>query len=302
MPFDLKSWVVENKYLVVLFTLSTSFFILLHYFHFSWDFVAYVLNAKHWVGVSNYYELLRPPLMPLILLLLSPFGWLASEYMYIILISGLFAYSIVKLANSVKINNRDLFYFLSLSPYVLFQGLVNGTELLSLALFQLFLVYIFERKDFAGLYLGLACLTRYNFLIFLPLVVFTRDIKSIVKNIVYFALPFIPWFAYNYTSTGNIFTALADSYALNVILRSYAIQPIDYVNFLNIIAYLLPFFSLGIIYTIYRWKKFGGSLWNFLKVEEVNIIMLTVLLLSVYQYILIPIKNERFLSNHPFNI
>src|SRR5437016_2218738 len=93
-----KKWIVKNKFIVTLFFLSTSFFLYHHYSNLSWDFSIFVLNAKYWVGSSNYYEVLRPPLMSFLILILSPLTWQVSEYIYIIIISAVFMFSTIKLS------------------------------------------------------------------------------------------------------------------------------------------------------------------------------------------------------------
>ena len=160
-----------NKFLLIVFLLSTLFFIWQHS-AVSWDFTVYADNARYWSG-GSYYEVSRPPLLPFIL---YPLNNAFSEYVFIIIASLLFLYSTVKLADKLKIS-RELFYLFSLSPMVLFFGLLNGTELLSLALLELFFVYVIEKKARSGIFLGLACLARYNFLIFLSLFGYTNYLR-----------------------------------------------------------------------------------------------------------------------------
>src|SRR3989338_5837401 len=180
--------IAKNKPLLVIFLLSTSFFAWQHQF-ISWDFASYASNADYWQD-GSYYEVSRPPLAPIILYSLDIFP--LSEYIFIILASLLFLYSSVRFADCVKIR-REFFYIFSLSPVALFYGMLNGTELLSLALLELFLVYLLEKKPQAGMFLGLAFLTRYNFLIFFPLIFSNRYPKKIAATIALFLIPMIPW-------------------------------------------------------------------------------------------------------------
>ena len=274
---------VKNRYLLILFVLSTSFFIYQHSVNLSWDFAAYVSNAEYWLGNSNYYEPYRPPLMPLALGILSFFGWTAAEYLFILLCSALFLYSSTKLAESLKIN-PILFYLFSLSPFALFHGLINGTELLSLSLLELFIILLLKNKNYSGLFLGLAALTRYNFLIFLPLILLSRDIRGVCKNMLSFILPFIPWGIYNFYAYGNFLASFADIYAIGFKFREYLPNALNWLNFLNVISFLLPLFIIG----LFRRKNFTDD-------KKVTWIMGIILFLTIYQFYTTPYKVVRYL-------
>jgi hypothetical protein len=238
--------------------------------------------------------------MPFILSILSVFGWVASQYIYLVLISALFAYSSIKLADSLKLN-RTVFYLLSLNPYVLKLGLVNGTELLSLAFFELFAANLIAKKD-SGHWLGFACLSRYNLVIFLPALIFHKNIKKIIKNAVYFSLPFIPWFAYNYVKHGNIFMSIADIYANNVKFRGYIQQAFNFGHVGMVINFMLPFFFLGIVYVVYlvlngfyENRSMKGFFSVIFEKRIAEIIMLISFAAFLNGYNNIPIKDVRYL-------
>ena len=262
-------WIFKNKLLVILFALSTTFFVYQHFVNFSWDFATYEDNARYWAGQGSYYEPGRPPLVPFLLMLVG------GEYLFIVLSSMLFLYATIKLADAMKLR-REVFYLLLLSPFVLFFGLINGTELLSLALLEMFLAFIGKR--YSGIFLGIACLARYNFVIFAPLLLADRNPKKVVLNILFFILPFLPWFLYNFYLTGNAFTSLADSYAINVKFRYYFTQPFSYVHLATAITFLLPVFAYGLFRTLksMHFKR--------LENEKYNILMLAIMVLSVYLY------------------
>src|SRR3989344_3792254 len=134
---------VKNRYLLLIFILSTSFFIYQHSVNLSWDFSAYVSNAQYWAGDRDYYEPYRPPLMPLSLIILSIFSWKFAEYIFIILVSLLFLYSSSRVAEALNVD-KALFYLFSLSPFALFHGMISGTEILSLSLLELFVVSLIK--------------------------------------------------------------------------------------------------------------------------------------------------------------
>jgi len=292
--------IAKNKPLLVIFLLSTSFFAWQHQF-ISWDFASYASNADYWQGdiyrigsesdsAGFYYEISRPPLVPVILYLLGIFP--LSEYIFIILASLLFLYSSVRFADCVKIR-REFFYIFSLSPVALFYGMLNGTELLSLALLELFLVYLLEKKPQAGMFLGLAFLTRYNFLIFFPLIFSNRYPKKIAATIALFLIPMIPWLAFNFITTGNMLTSLADSFALNFKYRYYFTQPSSILHILTALSFLLPLFLLGLWQAFRKWN-FKPAM-KFLCSEKAKLLLIVVIALSLYQYLTTPSKELRYL-------
>lgn len=287
----------ENKLLLTVFLLSTIFFLWQHQF-VSWDFASYVSNAQYWNG-GSYYEISRPPLVPFILYALGTS--LLSEYIFIILASALFLYSTVRAADRMKIR-RDIFYLFSLSPMVLFYGLLNGTELLSLALFELFFIYLTDKPGknslkapvLSGLFLGLAVLTRYGFLIFLPLILSSRHPKKILTTLAVFAAMLVPWLAFNFLTTGNMLTSIADSFALNFKYRYYFTQPVSLSHILTAISFLLPLFVLGTWQTFRSANRKTGVM-DFLCKEKANILLIVIFLLSLYQYVATPSKELRYL-------
>ena len=97
-------WIFKNKLLVILFVLSTAFFVYQHFINFSWDFATYEDNARYWAGQGSYYETGRPPLVPFLL-------FIGGEYLFIVLSSLLFLYATIKLADAMKLR-REFFYLL----------------------------------------------------------------------------------------------------------------------------------------------------------------------------------------------
>ncbi len=291
----------ENKIIIILFIFSTSFFLYQHSISFSWDFCAYVLNAKYWFAQGAYFEPFRSPLMPFTMSIFSFFGWKSSEYIYIVLVSFLFMVSSVKLAESLKLN-KNIFYLLSLNPYILIMGMINGTELLSLSFLELFIAYLIKNKN-SGVFLGLASLSRYTCISFFPLLLFHRNIKSIIKNFILFVIPFIPWFIYNYIKFGNMFMSIADGYANNIYFRDYINQNINYMHIIHVVNFLLPFFLFGLVFTlfkIFKSLKDNNIIYNWKKFIEENIegiLMIFILIFSFYGYFKIPVKTSRYLFN-----
>jgi hypothetical protein len=277
---------LKRKDILILLVFSTLFFLFQHYFVLSWDFSTYVINAQYWFDNGSYLESLRPPLMSLIIGLFSFLGWNIAELCYVGLVSILFCISSVKLAKALKFN-PFFFYALSLSGYVLLVGLWNGTELLSLVLLEFAIVFILKGNSFSGLFLALSALTRYTALFFFPILFLHLNLKKILKSLVLFSLPLILWFSYNYFTYGNFFSSIANIYANNVVYRHYVHQAPNLLDFLGVIGILLPFFIVGIILVLYRFRE--------VKRIKANILMFFLLLYTAYSYISVPIKEIRYL-------
>lgn len=288
--------VFELTGVFLLLMAATAFFIYQHKLELGWDFMAYVLNAKYLFADGTYFQILRPPLTPFLLGVFSIFGWGLNEYVYIIFTSILFFISIIKLAEALGFN-RFYFYAISLSSYLLIYGLSEGSELLSISFFALFLAYLFKNQNF-GHYLGLAALTRYSFLGFGFLIFFYRGYKKILKNFGLLILVLLPWFFYNFIHYGNFFFGIADAYANNIYFRKqYIFQPLVLDHFWQVIYYLAPLLILGLIVVIIKlfkeYKKNGCQ--HILKNQRVLIIISLVALFALWNYIDIPIKRVRFL-------
>jgi len=265
----------------ILFTLSTAFFIHVYNVSYSWDFFAYILNAQHWFGTQTYFEIIRPPLTQTLIGLFSFMGWNASAYIYIIFCSGLFAFATIKIAKQLKVDELILYVSL-LSTQVLMMGLFAGSELLSLTLIMLGLAYALEGKPIAGLFLGLAALTRYNNTPFILLILFLKDYKKILQAGILFVAIFSPWLVYNYLTFGNMFRSMAELYAMNIIFRQDIIQPVNINHIIRIVN--IYFFALiGIFFAIR--KKYFKEL----------IIMILIGVFVYYNYATTPVKYERYL-------
>jgi hypothetical protein len=208
-------------------------------------------------------------------------GGVLAEYAFIIVVSVLFLYSSLKIAKTLKIR-QDLFYIFSLTPFTLFFGLINGTELLNLALIELFIAFLMEKRSFAGFFLGLAFLARYSSAILLPLVLIVKKPKGIAKNIVFFAAPIIPWLVFNFYQTGNMFTSIADTYALDVKYRFYISQFPDFTGIVKFASFFAPLIAIGLVIGLRNRKK-------------INLLFLLLLVVAVYQYATTPIKETRYL-------
>lgn len=293
----LRAFILRNFFILIMFFISLIYFLIQHYFNLTWDFKVYVMNARYLFLNGGYFEVYRAPLASLFLGLFIWIGKL-GEYFYIILVSLLFFYSSIKLSDALyekyffkfKINknfSRIVFYGLSLNFFTLHYGVLVGTELLGLALFELFLAFFILNKK-SGHLLGLACLTRYNFFIFSFLLLINKDYKKILKNLALFLLILIPWYVFNLIKWGNGFTSIISSYSLNILSRLDKIQSFDFSFILIVINWLIPLFLLGLIIAFYYHKKYS---------LKYPFLFSLIFILIIFDFYNTPFKIVRYLFN-----
>ncbi|MFH1212228.1 MAG: hypothetical protein V1659_04875 [Candidatus Woesearchaeota archaeon] len=272
-----------NFLLVIIFILSTAYFIYQHSASLSWDFEVYILNAKHWVYNSQFFEIGRAPMASLFLAVFLLAGE-SAPYLYIVFVSALFFYSSVKLADALKLSKLTV-YILSMNTAVLFIGLRVGSELLSLALLELFICGILLKKEKGGLFLGFAFLARYNSMIFLPLLLFYKKPSRILKACLFFLIPVVLWLLFCQLAYGHFLYSVADEYAKNVFYRTDIIERVKLMHFIDILGFLLPIMLSGIIFFLLELKKSKLQDW----------LMIAVAVLAVYSYVFVPVKLARYL-------
>ena len=270
-----------------LFIISTSFFIYQYSTNWSWDFSVYILNAKYWFANGNYFEWLRAPLTAFLLGIFGLMNWNLSPYIYIIFTSFLYLFSCIKFEKTYIKKNSLLFYALMLNPYVLMYGLLNGTELLSLSFVLLFFSYLFENPIKSGISLGLASLARYTNLPLILFLLFQKDLKKMFISLLFFVLPFLPWFYYNWLIKGHALTSIGNSFTLNIFLRNYTYQSFNFFHLLAATNFLLPFLIFGFEWAIKNFKK--------IKLEMLAVGLLAIV--TLVSYWALPVKECRYLFN-----
>jgi hypothetical protein len=226
-----------------------------------------------------------------------------GEYVYILFVSTLFFYFNIKIADLIfsKLSTfidrsyfRLIFYVFSLSFFVLIYGTKEGSELLSLTFFIAFIYFLFINR-ISGYFLGLAFLSRYNFLIFLPLLFFNKSFKKIGLNFLGFFIVILPWFLFNYFKFGNPFVSIINSYALNFAFKEYLFKPFEIGHLTSAIGLALPFFIFGFLISVYY-------LFNKYQNKTLFVLFFLLTLLTLYDYGHIPYKLLRYLFNFSFPI
>jgi hypothetical protein len=111
-----------------------------------------------------------------------------------------------------------LLYGIMLNPFFLYLSFVfNGTEILSLSFMLIAIGLIYRKKPTAGLFMGLAGLSKYPTLIFLPMLFFLKDRKKIITSFIFLILITMPWLVFNYIFYGNPFESYIADFTFNVV-------------------------------------------------------------------------------------
>ena len=279
----MKLKVIKNyKFILILYFLALIIFIIQHSTGLSWDFSAYVLNARYYLsGFTTYFEPLRPPLASMLLILLGA-GTLFSEYVFIVFVSLIHLFSCYKLC---KNHNLDLniFYAVSLTPFFLSLGFLAGTELLSLTMIQLMIAYFYDKK--AGLFLGLAALTRYTNISYFITLLFKRKLKPVIIALLIAALVVVPWLLFNWVKFGDPLFSMLDQYANNIGLRGYLWKAPSFLEFIEFFNYTLLLLPVGLFFVFKKPRK----------VSSIDLVMLFSLVFEIYSFIRIPLRSSRYL-------
>jgi hypothetical protein len=204
---------LELKWLIVFFV-PFLFFQINHIILAHWDTTAYIMNGKWFCGQQMYFEFIRPPL-PAFLNCLS--GATAFSMVTTTIFASLLyfaAIALIYLKFKKELNQPIFALFAFLFPPIIYNANF-GSDLLALA----FILLAFASKSplKKGFLASLASLSRYNFLIFAPLLIYEiKKARPIGKFLLAFALPWIPWMLYNFLFTGNPFFTIQETIFLNV--------------------------------------------------------------------------------------
>ncbi|MFT4312163.1 MAG: hypothetical protein ACMXYF_02945 [Candidatus Woesearchaeota archaeon] len=290
---------------LVLFFLSTIYFLYEQITNISWDFVVYLLNAQFYFDQSLYFEIGRPPLASF---LMGLFGvlttWEFAQILFIIFVCILYAYS-VYLFSLVTRFHLTLTYAFFLNAYVIIHGLFIGTEMLSLAFLLIAIAGITGGKMISGVALGLSALSRYTGLALFPLLLFHFQMKKIIFACIGFGLTLGAWLIYNYFVFGHMFASITNQYALNVLARREITQPVVFSHFFEASHVLTPFVFIGVIVVFVILFSSGKKLVNkkitwkkayvFLLKYQMQLLMIFLGAYTIYSYATTPFKFSRYL-------
>lgn len=252
----------------------------------SWDFTCYELNAKHILGQGRYFEVYRPPVLPLLMIPFGLISWTFSSYAVAILAALLYFYAVLEIIKLLKL--KAYFALLAVFPAIVFFGILEGTEMLSLSLVLLALVNSMKDR-YNGHLLALSFLTRYNMLIFFVFG-FRKNWKKTLINFLLILLTLLPWLVANQILWHYPIFSLTDTTALNVYFRSYIHEPTLISNVLKPDFLFETIGFLGIISFFLR--KIRNKSKRLFAYQMFFIIVVTLL-----AYFKVPVKSERYLYN-----
>ncbi len=183
-----------------------------------WDFLSHYLNGRTVangfnnalnrnsalsVGKNFYFDDVWEPLPSIIIaILILFFNGIALQVYLVLLIAFLFV------ASYITAKNLDVDPLLLSSvvagPFMIsYTILYNGNEVLASSFVLLTVGFIIAKQKKAGISAGLMGLAKYASLFLLPLILFLRKPKDILKAIILFALVTLPWLVFNYVAFGN---------------------------------------------------------------------------------------------------
>jgi hypothetical protein len=301
----LKDIIIKRKYLLIV--LITAVFLIYFYSKFIfWDVSAYLAQAKYYLGMIKYHEPLRPPLLPLILI---PFVWISNKLalaFFIIFTMGITIWVIEKYSNEFGFN-KSVFTLLLLNFATVSLGFIAGPDFLALLFLMLFSYYLIY-SNFGGLFLSLAILLRYNFVLLTPLIILPliiernkNGLKKSIYNFIFFCIPLILWFIYNKIKYGNFFTSILESYALNYTFRINVFNLSKTLSLNSIFINLNYIFIFFIVALIILYLKRKNITFNKSK-SSIILNSLIIGIMGLYTHLKIPIIDSRFLLPITFPI
>ncbi|MCL4388082.1 hypothetical protein M1567_02930 [Candidatus Marsarchaeota archaeon] len=226
-----------------------------------WDFAAHMLYAKALAGpafyssIANhtaamaisyenifYVEWFRAPLMSVLMVPFLPIGAYGPMYYVVAEIAFLIIASVYA-ADSISAN-RFLMLAMLITPYaVIYLTLLNGAEILSMALLLFGIGLAARGKWQAGAVLSLAGLAKYFSSIFILLLFFLPG-KERLKGFLSYLAVLAAWFAVNFAAYGNPIESYLQSFGEAFVI--YKVSESSIVgaaiqSFSIIFAYIIPF-------------------------------------------------------------
>jgi len=309
---ELLSNLLASKSIIVLIILSLIVIILSYnILGPSWDIIVHYLNARSYLSSrfyqnftsiningweiqqnTFYIEPLREAMpsiifIPLILLFHNPiFPYIIS--LYVIFIISIFVFS-----NALKFD-KILLYSVMLSPFfIYFSLLANGTELLSVSFLLMMLGSLYKKSPLSGVFLGLAALSKYPNLVFLPLLLFMENNKKTVVAYLLFILITIPWLIFNYVFYGNPIYAYTSSISFNITTSNPISIPV--VPFLIGLSIPTAFLLLGLLHKKYiNIKDIKDELKSTLTHNYFTKISIAFSTLAIIGYVIITLHTDYF--------
>jgi hypothetical protein len=231
-----------------------------------WDFTAHMLYANaltspaFYSSIANhtaalaisyenifYVEWFRAPLMSVLMVPFLPMGHYGPMY-YVVAELAFLIIASVYAADSIS-TNRFLMLAMLFTPYVvIYLTLLNGAEILSMALLLFGIGLAARGKWQAGLLLSLAGLAKYFSSVFILLLFFLPK-KERLKGLVSYLAVLAVWFAVNFATFGNPVESYLQSFGEAFVI--YKVSESSIVgaaiqSFSIIFAYIIPFIAAAV--------------------------------------------------------
>jgi hypothetical protein len=232
----------------------------------NWDMIVRILNARHVFFNGYYYEPMRALFESFVIGLFSFVSKPYAVYLFIFFVSVVFFIAVYYLSRQLKLNFPFLFLFL-LSPFLLFYGIKNGSDLLVIAFLLIYITAILKDKPvIAGIFLSLAFVSKSYAILFSPLLLFflwNKNLKGVLRlviSVVFAFLALIPYFIYNFLAYGNFLYSIGLSYLYFHIFSSYisfsfSINHLMNMPLIGFVEIILPA-ALLVFFFIYDRKHF----------------------------------------------
>lgn len=212
-----KQFIEKNRALSIYWVLLTGILLYQHSLGWNWDFLVYLMNGEYIFHGGQFMEWLRPPVAPVAMGLLQfIFSRPASGYVFILLSSAIFLYSLKKFSESEGLDLLTLAVLVS-TPAFIALSTREGTEMLSLAFILLFLADLDKAKS--GIWLGLSIFTRWTHAAMMPVVLLQESREKILKTGLFAAAVSVPWMIYSQAVAGDLLASPVSFIALNILLR-----------------------------------------------------------------------------------
>ncbi len=216
---DVEAFITRNEmYIIIAYFVSlATFFCVQFYLLQNWDMLVRILNSNFLFHNGYYFETQRALLESLVIGAFSFIFGGYAVYAFLTMSAAVFTLSAVYAAKAFEIKPILLISALS-TPFLIFYGTLNGSELFMMSFLLLFVSAVKLKKYYAGLFLALAVVSKYDALYFAVLFLFLLDrnilhsIKRLLANAAIFIAAMSPFFIYNLLSYGNFIYTIALSY------------------------------------------------------------------------------------------
>ncbi|MEM3829906.1 MAG: hypothetical protein QXP36_11950 [Conexivisphaerales archaeon] len=219
----------------------TLYFSVEYVYYNNWDFLGRIVNAKFifsggpYIYINN--SIFETALLGVLMLLFGTY----SVYAYLLLFSVLLIYACTLVIKLMQLKMK--YAFVIVSPFLLFWGLKNGSEI-PVITFLLFTFYLSVRRSpLSGVTMALAILSKFYAVFFLPILLIgierkRRFIFYVFAAITLLILTMMPYFAFMYRLTGYATSGMALSF-----WSTEGLNP-DYGAFMLSSVELVPFAAL----------------------------------------------------------